>query len=105
MSNFDVPPPKQPSPAPSSRSNSAQRAKRKLSREQYAYLRAEAKAPYRILRRFIYVAFAASGFIGALVFLAEVATGRDVTTALPNLGLQIGVLALMIWLLRVDKSS
>lgn len=42
--------------------------KSNLSPEKYAMLQAEAKAPYRGLRKFFYLAFAASGFIGALVF-------------------------------------
>ncbi len=74
-----------------------------LSSEQYARLRAEATAPYRGLRQFIYVAFGASGFIGAVVFLAQLLAGKDVTTALPNLGLQVGVVALMVWLFRLEQ--
>ena len=78
---------------------------RQLSPEKYARLRAEAKAPYRGLRKFIYVTFGASGFIGALVFLAQLAAGQEVTTALPNLALQIGVVALMVWLFRLDRAA
>ncbi|NEO29896.1 MAG: DUF3493 domain-containing protein [Symploca sp. SIO3C6] len=84
---------------PNSRNNP-----RQLSPEKYARLKAEAKAPYRGLRKFIYFTFGASGFIGALIFLAQLAAGSDVTTALPNLALQIGVVALMVWLFRIDKS-
>lgn len=76
---------------------------RQLSSEKYARLKAEAKAPYRGLRKFIYVAFAASGLIGALVFLAQLAAGREVATAIPNLALQLGIVALMVWLFRLDK--
>ncbi|NEP76193.1 MAG: DUF3493 domain-containing protein [Okeania sp. SIO2G5] len=72
--------------------------------DRYARLRAEAKAPYRILRRFIYVAFGASGFIGALVFLVQVMTLQNIQSTLPNLALQLGVLALMVWLLKVDRA-
>jgi len=76
-----------------------------LSPEKYAKLKAEAKAPYRVLRQFIYLAFGASGFIGAFVFLAQLAAGHEVTTALPNLALQIGVVALMVWLFRLDRPT
>lgn len=76
-----------------------------LSPEKFARLRAEAKAPYRGLRKFIYLAFAASGFIGAVVFLAQLAAGQEVATALPNLGLQIGVVALMVWLFRLEQGA
>ncbi|MEB3232949.1 MAG: DUF3493 domain-containing protein [Leptolyngbyaceae bacterium] len=81
----------------------AQRAN--LSLDRYARLRAEAKAPYRILRQFVYIAFAASGFIGALVFLAEVVTAHNMASAVPNLALQVGVLALMLWLLKIDRAG
>jgi hypothetical protein len=76
-----------------------------LSDEKFARLKAEAKAPYRGLRKFIYVTFAASGLIGAFVFLAQLAAGQEVATALPNLALQIGVVALMVWLFRIDQGS
>ena len=85
--------------SPSTRSQAPQTTK-----DKYTYLRAEAKAPYRMLRRFIYVAFGASGFIGALVFLAQAVTLQHLQSTLPNLGLQLGVLALMIWLLKVDRA-
>jgi hypothetical protein len=71
--------------------------------EKYARLKAEAQAPYKGLRIFIYLAFGASGFIGALVFLAQLAAGREVTTALPNFALQVGLVALTIWLFRLEK--
>ncbi|MGQ4647136.1 photosystem II assembly family protein [Lyngbya aestuarii] len=76
---------------------------RKLSPEKYAKLKAEAQAPYRGLRKFIYVAFGASGLIGAVVFLAQLASGQQANTVLPNLVVQIGVVALMVWLFRLDK--
>ncbi|MGK7901499.1 MAG: DUF3493 domain-containing protein [Hormoscilla sp.] len=68
-------------------------------------LKAEAKAPYRGLRQFIYVAFGASGFIGALVFLAQLLAGRNVGAALPNFALQVGVVALMVWLFRLEQRA
>lgn len=73
-----------------------------LTPEQYQRLAAEAKAPYRGLRKFIYVAFGASGFIGAVVFLAQVASGHNLETALPNLALQLGVVALMVGLYYLE---
>ncbi len=80
-----------------------EKSRPQLDPEKYAALRAEAKAPYKGLRKFFYIAFAASGFVGALVLLAQLAAGKDVTTALPNLALQIGVVALMIFLFRLEN--
>lgn len=77
----------------------------KLDPDQIARLRAEVKAPYRPLRQFIYIAFGASGLIGATIFLAQLAAGRDVVAALPNFALQTGVVALMIWLYRLERRS
>ena len=83
--------------------------KSKLSPEKYARLRAEAKAPYRGLRRIIYFSFGSSGLIGALIFLAQLAAGRNVSSTLPNLALQIGIVALMIvlfrWEAKVEDNS
>lgn len=78
----------------------------KLNPEQYERLRREAKAPYRGLRIFIYVAFAGSGFIGAVVFFARLIAGNgDLESNLGSFILQIGVLALMLWLYRIDRSK
>jgi hypothetical protein len=76
-----------------------------MSPEKYERLKAEAAAPYRGLRQFIYFAFGASGFIGGVVFLAQLLAGRDVGTALPNFALQAGVVALMVWLYRLEQRA
>ncbi len=73
--------------------------------ETFARLKAEAIAPYRGLRRFIYGAFAASGAIGGFVFLAQLLAGQNVQEALPNFALQLGVVALMIWLIRLENKA
>ena len=75
----------------------ARARKNNLSPEKYARLKAESKAPYRGLRKFFYLAFGASGLIGAFVFLAKLATGQDLANNLPNFALQIGVVALMVF--------
>jgi hypothetical protein len=68
-------------------------------------LKAEAKSPYRGLRQFIYVSCLASGAIGGVVFFFKVAAGRDLETSIPNLALQAGVVAVMVWLLRIDRAK
>lgn len=76
-----------------------------ISPEKYARLKAEAAAPYRGLRQFIYIAFGASGFIGAVIFLAQLAAGNEISSAVPNFALQVGVVALMVLLFRWDQKA
>ena len=83
----------------------ARARKNNLTPEKYARLRAEAKAPYKGLRKFFYAAFAASGLIGAFVFLAKLAAGQDLSSNLPNFFLQIGVVALMVFLFRLEGKN
>lgn len=71
----------------------------------YARLKAEAAAPYRGLRKFIYVAFGASGLMGGFIFLTQLLAGQNVTETLPNLALQVGVVALMIWLFKLENKA
>jgi len=85
------------SPKKSVNSNS-----RHLTPEQYAALRAEAAAPYRGLRLLIYWVFGASGLIGAFTFLTQLLVGNPINEVLPNLGLQLGVVALMVWLYQLE---
>ncbi|UBF24444.1 DUF3493 domain-containing protein [Kovacikia minuta CCNUW1] len=75
---------------------------RKSDPEKYARLKSEVAAPYRGLRKFVYGAFAVSGAIGGFVFLTQMLAGQDVGEALPNFALQAGVVALMIWLFRLE---
>ncbi|BDI17270.1 hypothetical protein ANSO36C_30720 [Nostoc cf. commune SO-36] len=80
-----------------------QNRKNSLNPEQYASLKAEIAAPYRGLRQFIYIAFGASGSIGAFVFFFQVLAGRNVETALPSFALQVGIVALMVFLWRWEQ--
>jgi hypothetical protein len=83
--------------------NDRDRIPKGMSPEKYKRLMAEAKAPYKGLRKFVYGTFAASGAIGAFIFLTQVLAGRDVGAALPNLLLQVGVVALMVFLFRLES--
>jgi len=83
----------------------ARAKKNNLTPEKYARLRAEAKAPYKGLRKTLYGAFGASGLIGAFVFLAKIATGQNLETNVPNFFLQIGVVALMVFLFRWESKG
>jgi Low psii accumulation1 / Rep27 len=76
---------------------------RNLDPALYAQLKAESEAPYRGLRKFVYLACGASGAIGGVVFLTQIMAGRDVANALPNLAVQVGVIALMVVLYRWEQ--
>ncbi|WP_310488184.1 DUF3493 domain-containing protein [Chamaesiphon sp. VAR_69_metabat_338] len=73
--------------------------------ELWQRLQAEAKSPFRGLRQFIYVSCALSGAIGGVVFFFKLLAGRDLEATIPNLAVQIGVVALMVFLLRIDKAK
>ena len=72
--------------------------------QQYERLKAEAAAPYRGLRQFIYIGVGASGFIGAFVFFFQLLAGRDIEQAAPNFAIQLGVIGLMMFLWKWENS-
>ncbi len=82
-----------------------QNSKNLVNPEQYARLRAEIKAPYRGLRKFVYVTCGASGLIGLVIFLSQLLAGRNINSVLPNLALQIGVVVLMVFLWRWESGE
>ena len=71
-----------------------------MSQARYDKLVAESQAPFKGLRKFAYAAFGASGAVGGFVFLTKILAGRDLAQSVPNLALQIGVVALMVFLYR-----
>ena len=71
-----------------------------MSQARYDKLVAESKAPFKGLRKFAYAAFGASGAIGGFVFFTKILAGRDLAQSIPNLALQLGVVALMVFLFR-----
>ena len=66
--------------------------------DKYAFLRAEAAAPYKGLRKFIYFSFGASGAIGAFIFFVQIIAGKNISDNLGNLAIQVVVIALMVFL-------
>jgi len=76
-----------------------------MSPEYYARLKGEVQTPYKGLRKFIYGSFAVSGLVGGLIFLTQLLAGKDVEAVLPNLAVQIGVVALMVGLFRWESRS
>ncbi|BAM54939.1 DUF3493 domain-containing protein [Synechocystis sp. B12] len=75
------------------------------NKDQFERLKAEAEAPYRGFRKFIYLGLGASGLIGVFIFSLRLLAGYDPTEILPNLALQLGVVALMTWLFRWESSK
>ena len=82
-----------------------QNSQNNLQPQQYQRLKAEAAAPYRGLRKFIYISVGASGFIGAFVFFFQLLAGRDIEQALPNFALQLGVIGLMVLLWQWENKK
>ncbi len=82
-----------------------QNSKNRLTPEQYSRLKAEIKAPYKGLRKFIYLGLGASGFIGSVVFMFRCLAGKEIASSLANFALQLGVVALMIFLWRREENQ
>jgi hypothetical protein len=78
-----------------------ERTSQGMSPEKYARLRAEAKAPYRGLRRVVYLTAGASAAIGAFIMITQGLAGRATEDLGQNLLIQFGVLGtvgLLLWL-------
>ena len=73
--------------------------------ELWTRLQAEAKSPFRGLRQFVYVSCALSGAIGGVVFFFKLLAGKNLEATIPNLALQISVVAIMVWLLKIDRAK
>lgn len=74
-----------------------------LDPDKYERLKSELKTPYKGLRKFIYFSFGVSGLLGALIFFTKLIAGREIGETLPNFALQVGLVALMVWLYRLEK--
>ncbi|AIE73746.1 MULTISPECIES: DUF3493 domain-containing protein [unclassified Synechocystis] len=75
------------------------------NKKQFERLKAEAEAPYRGFRKFIYLGLGASGLIGVFIFSLRLLAGYEPREILPNLSLQLGVVALMGWLFRLESGK
>jgi hypothetical protein len=71
--------------------------------EQFLRLQAEAQAPYRGLRQFVYLAFALSGLAGAFIFATDLLAGDGNLRTGVNLLLQLGLVGAMTWLWRWEQ--
>ena len=97
---------KRPNRSQSKRKNTPRRRPPEgMSQEKFDRLVAESQAPYKGLRKFIYASFGASSAIGGFVFFTKILAGRDLAQSLPNLALQLGVVALMVFLFRWEDRN
>jgi hypothetical protein len=70
----------------------------------YHKLKAEAKAPYRFIRWFLYLSLGSSGMIGGIILLMQIISGnKNIQQAFPDFFLQIGIACFMYWLFRQDR--
>lgn len=76
-----------------------------LSPEQLERLRAEARSPYKSIRRFFYIAFGLSGALGAYIFLMKILAGNTAPHNTMNLLLQIGLTVAMVYLFWVERDQ
>ncbi|NJN76501.1 MAG: DUF3493 domain-containing protein [Synechococcaceae cyanobacterium RL_1_2] len=81
------------------------RSSKEISPEQRQRLLAEANAPYKVLRKFIYIAFGLSGVLGGLIFLAKLAGGDTSTQNLSNIAVQAGIIGLMALFWKWDSKK
>jgi hypothetical protein len=87
----------------SSQFSKPSQAQQRLDQEDFTRLQADTRYPYRGLRQFVYFVCGTSGALGAFLFLMQLIDGQGIEAALPNLGLEIGIVALMIWLFRREQ--
>jgi Low psii accumulation1 / Rep27 len=72
--------------------------------QDYEKLKAELKAPFLGVRRFVYLACGASGSVGAYIFLTQLLAQKgELSTNLNNLAVQMGVIGLTILLYSIDR--
>ncbi len=76
--------------------------KSNLTPKKYAYLKAEAQAPYKGLRKFIYFGIGASGAIGAFIFFIQILAQKTTSETIGNFFIQIAVISLMVFLYRLE---
>ena len=63
----------------------------------------ESKSPFKGLRRFLWLAFAGSAFLGLFIMLSNIASGNQIPQN--NLLIQLGACALFPLLLFLDRNK
>ncbi len=63
----------------------------------------ESKAPFKGLRRLLWIAFTGSAFLGLFIILSKIASGNEIQQN--NLLIQIGACALFPFLLFLERNK
>ena len=63
----------------------------------------ESQAPFKGLRRVLWIAFTGSAFLGLLIMLSKIASGNEIQQN--NLLIQLGACLLFPFLLFIDKNE
>ena len=66
-------------------------------------LLSESQAPFKALRRILWIAFSGSAFLGLLIMLAQIANGSEFQQN--NLLIQLGACVIFPTLLFLDKNK
>ena len=63
----------------------------------------ESQAPFKGLRRILWIAFSGSAFLGLFIMLSKIAGGNEIPQS--NLLIQLGACALFSFLLFLDRNK
>ena len=63
----------------------------------------ESQAPYKGLRRLLWIAFTGSAFLGLLIMVSKIASGNEIQQN--NLLIQLGACALFPFLLFLERNK
>ena len=74
----------------------------KINPELKKKLLKESQAPFRGLRKLLWIAFAGSAFLGLFIMISKIASGNEIQQN--NLLIQLGACILFPFLLFIDRS-
>ena len=75
----------------------------KIDSELKKKLLKESQAPFKGLRRILWITFSGSAFLGLLIMLSKIASGNEIQQN--NLLIQLGACLLFPFLLFIDKNE
>ena len=75
----------------------------KINPELKKKLLKESQAPFRGLRKLLWIAFAGSAFLGLFIMISKIASGNEIQQN--NLLIQLGACALFSLLLYLDRNK